>query len=255
MFVAPGSQVIRVVHVEPVMASSDAARRVGAVVTEAILPRDGRVRDPGASPIFESALAPLMLREVYAGADETLSPFAFRLTTTTGTPLLTAMVPPRGLSDLRAAWRGRTIGFALLALAITLVLLALVLRDAQERELNAGRFAALLLAMVALLLSARALIAWAIPAGWHWSPSPVGLDSAWLRSPVDWLATALLALALVALLFDLVARGRLARRARASACRATTALVLAGAGGSWRPGGRRARRAYGFVERRGPRAR
>src|SRR6185436_8314905 len=103
----------------------------------------------------------------------------------------------------------------LLALAITLVLLALVLRDAQERELNAGRFAALLLAMVALLLLARALIAWAIPAGWHWSPSPVGLDSAWFRSPADWLASALLALALVALLFDLVARGRLARRSRA----------------------------------------
>ena len=118
------------------------------------------------------------------------------------------MVPPRGLSDLRAAWRGRTIGLALLALAVTLVLLALVLRDAQERELDAGRFAALLLAIVALLLSARALVAWAIPAGWHWSPPPRGLDSAWLRSPADWLATALLALALVALLFDLVARGR-----------------------------------------------
>ena len=79
MFVAPGSLVLRVVHVEPVMASGDAPRRVGAVVTEAILPRDGRVRDPGASPIFESALVPLTLREVYAGADETLSPFALQV--------------------------------------------------------------------------------------------------------------------------------------------------------------------------------
>ncbi len=215
VFVAPSALVLRVVHVEPVVAGGDAPRRIGAVVTEAILPRDGRVRDPGASPIFESALAPLTLREVYGGADETLSPFGFRLTTTSGTPLLTATVPPRGLSDLRTAWRGRTIGLALLVMAVTLVLVALVLRDAQERELNAGRFAAQLLAIVALLLSARALIAWAIPAGWHWSPPPPALDSTWLRSPVDWLATALLALTLVALLFDLVARGRLARRDRA----------------------------------------
>ncbi len=66
--------------------------------------------DPVASPIFESALVPLTLREVYAGAGETLSPYAFALTTTSGAPLLTAVVPPRGLSDLRAAWRGRTIG-------------------------------------------------------------------------------------------------------------------------------------------------
>ncbi len=32
-------------------------------------------------------------------------------------------------------------------------------------------------------------MAWAIPAEWHWSPAPAELDSAWLRSPVDWLAT------------------------------------------------------------------
>ena len=38
-----------------------ATRRVGAVVTEAILPRTGLARDPGASPIFESALVPLTL--------------------------------------------------------------------------------------------------------------------------------------------------------------------------------------------------
>ena len=149
VFVAPGSLVVRVVHVEPVMATGDAARRVGTVVTEAILPRNGRLRDPGASPIFESALVPLTLREVFPGADETLSPYAFALATTSGTPLLTALVPPRGLADLRAAWRGRALGLALLALAVTLTLLALVLRDAQERERRAGRFTALLLAMVA----------------------------------------------------------------------------------------------------------
>ena len=215
VFVAPGSLVLRVVHVEPVVASGDAARRSGAVVTEAILPRDGLVRDPGASSIFESALVPVTLRERYAGAGESLPPSAFRLATTGGTPLLTAYVPPGGFADLRAAWRGRAVGLALLALAVTLVLLALVVRDAQERELEPGRFAALLLAIVALLLSARTLVAWAIPAGWHWSPPPASLDHAWLRSPVDWLATALLAMALVALLFDVVARARLARRARA----------------------------------------
>ena len=216
MFVAPGKLRLRVVHVEPVMATGEAGRRVGVVVTEAILARDGLVPDPGASPIFESALVPLTLRERYAGADESLSPYAFVLATPQGTPLLTAVVAPSALADLRAAWRGRRVGFALLVLAVTLVLLALVVRDAQERELQPGRFAALLLAIVALLVSARALVVWAIPARWHWSPPPPALDHAWLRSAADWLATALLALALVALLFDLVARARLARRTRAS---------------------------------------
>ncbi len=216
VFVAPGSLVLRVVHVEPVVDGGDAARRLGAVVTEAILPRDGLVRDPGAAAAFESSLVPLTLREVYAGAGEALSPYAFGLAASGGPRLVTAVVPPRGLADLRAAWRGRTIGLALVALAVTLVLLTLVLRDAQDREQEPGRFMALLLAIVALLVSARTLVAWAVPPGWLWSPPPPALDHAWLRSAADWLATALLALVLVALLVDLVARARLARRTRAT---------------------------------------
>ena len=215
VFVAPGSLVFRVVHVEPIMATGDGARRVGAVVTEAILPRTGLAHDPGASPIFESALVPLTLREVFAGAGETLPPYAFSLAASGGAPLLTVFVPPRGLADLRVAWRDRTVGLALLSVAVTLVLLVLVLRDALDRERRPTRFATVLGATLALLVCARALVGWAIPADWQWSPPPHELDALWLRSSVDWLATALLALALVALLFDLVARSRLARRTRA----------------------------------------
>ena len=194
----------------------------------------GRVRDPGASPIFESALVPLTLREVYAGADETLSPYAFSVdddqwhAAADGDGAATRPLrPARGLAwadhrpraagaggDARPAGAGPS-------------------RRAGARA-RAGRFAALLLAIVALLVSARALVAWAIPAGWHWSPPPPALDSAWLRSPVDWLATALLALALVALLFDLVARGASGAARSREARRATAAVVLAGAGGGWR---------------------
>ena len=234
VFVAPGSLVLRVVHVEPITATRRRRRGASAPSSPRRSSRaTGRVRDPGASPIFESALVPLTLREVFAGAGETLSPYALqRWRPSGGTPLLTVLVPPRGLADLRAAWRGRAVGLALLALAVTLVLLVLVLRDALERERGAARDSRLLLlAMVALLVSARALVglghsgrlalvATACRAGCRrgcgrrWTGSPRRCwRSPWSRSCSTWWRAA-----------------RLARRARARRADRAAAAVLAGAG-------------------------
>ena len=75
---------------------------------------------------------------------------------------------PGALADLRATWRARTRGAALLVLAITLLLLAFVLRDEEAREVATRRFGIWLAIIVVLVLAARAVLAWAVPPGWHW---------------------------------------------------------------------------------------
>ncbi len=216
LFVAPGSPGLSLIHVEPVIAAGEASRRVGAVISEAILTRGGSGGDQAAQFIFDTALVPLQLRAAsFEGAPDAPAPFGFVLSSPDGRPLLTAEVAPHALADLRATWRARTRGAALLVLAITLLLLALVFRDEEARELATRRFGVWLAVIVALVLAARAVMAWAVPPGLHWRPPPPGLDHLWLRSAADWLATSLLALVLVSLLFDLVERVRLARHTRA----------------------------------------
>ncbi len=216
LFVAPGSPGLSLIHVEPVIAASEANRRVGAVVSEAILTRGSGGGDQAAPFIFDTALVPLQLRAAsFEGAPDAPTPFGFILSSPDGRPLLTAEVAPHALADLRATWRARTRGAALLVLAIALLLLALVFRDEEARELTTRRFGVWLAVIVALVLAARAVLAWAVPPGWHWRPPPPGLDHLWLRSAADWLATSLMALVLVSLLLDLVERVRLARHTRA----------------------------------------
>jgi signal transduction histidine kinase len=212
VFVAPGPSGLSLVHVEPVVDGGPSGRRVGAVVAEAILTRGGAAGDPVATPIFTSSLVPLSLRAArFEGGASVPSATAFALAAPDGAALLTADVPPGALAALRARDRTRTLGAALVVLALTCVLLAFVAADAADRETGARRYTAWLLAIAALLLGARALLGWAVPTGWRWSAPVAGLEHPWLHSPADWLATALVALALVFLLVDVTQRTRLAR--------------------------------------------
>ena len=230
LFVAPGGLGLRLVHVEPVLSATEPRRRTGAVVAEAILARDGPLADPGAPAVLDAAPVPLALQQRYAGTQHGAPAFGFVLAGPGGRPLVNASVSPEALAELRARWRARTAGVALAVLALMLVVAAGVVRHAQEQAGDARTFLSLLLPIVALLLGARALAAWAVPAAWHWAPPPPGLGHPWLRSPADWLATCLLALALVGLTFDVVARARLLRRAARAGRTAGAAFWMAQAG-------------------------
>ena len=232
VFAMPGGLGLRLVHVEPIAGGGDPRRR-GTVVAEAILARDGQVADPGAPALFDTALVPLSVDQRFPGVTASAGPRSFTLTTAGGVALATASVAPTALSDLRQLWRDRARGVALGVFALMLVVAAASLRHAQELAKTTRQFVLLLAPMVALLLLARAMFAGAVPASWHWAPPPPGFAHAWLRSPTDWFATAVLALGLVALVFDLVARLRLARRAASAAADATQVafwLTQAGAG-------------------------
>jgi signal transduction histidine kinase len=196
-FVAPGGLGLRLIHVQPL--PGEGGRRAGVVVAEARL--------AGAT-----AAVPLGLRASYEGAGEQPPRHGFVLRAPNGRPLLTAEVAPAALAALRASYRTWSRSVALLLLAITLSVVAMTLRDAQERETRSRRVLALAAGIVACALAARTLLAFAVPAEWRWTLAASGpFRHPWLGSAADVLATTLLAIALVALAFDLLERCRVAR--------------------------------------------
>ena len=230
LFVAPGPLGLRLVRIEPVTAADDPARRVGTVVAEAVLTREAGLGAAGAPFLYQDALVPIALRPRYEGGGESVPPYGFLLSAPDGAPLLEAELPPGSLARLRHEWRVRTHGIALALLAFAILLVALALRDSQERAVRAGPYLRLAAVIVLLVVAARALFALAVPPWWSARPATGLLELLVFRTPADWLATSLLLLAVAALAGDAVERARLARRVRRPGSGPGYWLLQAGAG-------------------------
>ena len=155
---------------------------------------------------------PVSLRPRYEGAGESVPPYGFLLGAPGGPPLLEAIVAPAALAGLRQSWRDGVRAMVLALLALTLVTVAVILREAHEATHDVRVF-------VLLVRSHHRPAdggATAARAGGADGPGSSHSVDAWperllLRSPADFLATALYLLALAALAGDLVERWRLMR--------------------------------------------
>jgi signal transduction histidine kinase len=219
LLVAPGASGPRLARVQPVIdATAKPPRRVGTVVAESPLPSTRFARGLGSESLtWPSSLVPVSLRAGYEGAGEARSAGAFVLTDSAGKPLLEGRVAAEDIAAARRTVRARTRAgllavCALFCLWVTAPLLAWR-RVARTPARAIGRS----LVIAGLVLAARALAWMAVPLAGLASPmgtlgaAPTALRP-WLRSPLDFLLTAIAALALVALLSDGVTRLRVTLR-------------------------------------------
>jgi signal transduction histidine kinase len=219
LLVAPGASGPRLARVQPVIdASTQPPRRVGTVVAESPLPSTRLARGMGPESLtWPSSLVPVSLRAGYEGAGEARSAGAFVLTDTAGRPLLEGRVAAEDIAGARATVRARTQAGLLAVCTLFCIWLTAPLiawrRVAQTPATAVGRT----LLVAALVLAARALAWMAAPLAGLASPmGTLGAASSalspGLRSPLDFLLTAIAALALVALLSDSVTRLRVTLR-------------------------------------------
>ena len=212
LFVAPGPAGLRLVHLRPITEAGPPGRRLGSVSAEHLLTRDGSVRGGDQSTFtFQTAPVPVSLRPRYEGAGDSVPPYGFLLGATGEPPLLEAVVAPASLEQLRETGRDGLRGVVLSLLALTLLTVAVILREAHEATDNPRVFLLLVAAILALLAAARFLLALAVPSTWIVHGGELGPDQLLLRLPADFLATSLFLLALAALSGDLVERWRLSR--------------------------------------------
>jgi signal transduction histidine kinase len=213
LFVAPGSFGLRLVHVRPIKEADHEKQRLGSVAAEYLLTRDN-VGRAGSQRDFalSTSLVPVSLRPRFEGGGESVPPYGFLLGLPNQPPLLDAEVAPADLRALRLAWRGTVQGFALAVLALTLVAIAVLARDDQERSATRAAYLRYTAGLVLLVLGARALLAIAVPSSWLFGTPTSLAERLLIRSPADFVATALLLLVLVALAGDLVERWRLTSR-------------------------------------------
>jgi signal transduction histidine kinase len=204
-FVAPGAIGPRLVHVQPIgdrVQSGRGAPRGGAIVVEYSL---ATAQDsPGLPTAFvvATSLVPVTLRPRVNGAPAPNPPFAFIVSSRDGALAAEADVAPADLAAARAWWSAAT-WFAVVALlATTLLLCAAPLIELRRHARDRGAFVTYTLTLAAVCLGALALLLSALRglAGGYIAASPPGL-----------LLIAFTALALVALLLDLVERRRVAR--------------------------------------------
>ena len=141
-----------------------------------------------------------------------MPPYGFLLRLSGQPPLLEAEVAPEDLRGLRLAWRGKVEGAALTVLALALLGLAVLSRERQERSSTRASYLRHVGGILLLLTGARLLVAMAVPDTWLIQAAGPVAERLLIRSPADFVATALLLLAIVALGADLVERWRLTSR-------------------------------------------
>jgi signal transduction histidine kinase len=213
LFVAPGPAGLRLVHIRPITEAGPQGRRLGSVAAEHLLTRDGPIRADNQSTFtFETGQIPVSLRPRYEGAGDSVPPYGFLLGAPGEPPLLEAMVSPASLSGLRQSWRDGLRGLVLTLLALTLLTVAVILREAHEATHSVRVFLLLVVSIIALLTAARLLLALAVPSAWLLHGTGPWPNRLLFRSPADFLATSLYMLAMAALAGDLVERWRLMRR-------------------------------------------
>src|SRR6185436_11389159 len=197
LFVAPGPAGLRLVHIRPVTETGSQRRRLGSVAAEHLLTRDGQVRGVDQSTFtFVTARVPVSLRPRYEGAGESVPPYGFLLGAPGEPPVLEAIVAPASLAGLRQSWSDGVRAIVFTLLALTLVTVAVILREAHEATHDVRLFLLLVGSIIALLTAARLLLALAVPVAWLLPGVGAWPERLLLRSPADLLATSLYLLAL-----------------------------------------------------------
>lgn len=202
LFVAPGPLGLRLVRVEPVI-EPRSQHRIGSLVLEQVLSAPGGiglVEQPDYT--WPTSLTPVVLVPRYASSAPTASLAGVALRDLAGEPLIEVRVDESAVASARRNVRERIVAGSVLALIATLVLLGAPI-DRWRRNGGAVRFTEGSLLLCCFLVGARVLLWLCLPAEWRRSdPFPVNAQSnVWrmllLRSPVDLLAHAVLALGLV----------------------------------------------------------
>ncbi len=237
-FVVPSPLGLRLFYVEPVIGVEG---RLGTIAAERALSPPIDVAALTAEHYqIDTSLVPVNVRTRYEGAGELRGPGRFLVRSPLGEPLLEVEIPAGALARTRAAWRRGVVAVALGVLAVTLLLLCGPVLDRLLRERTPRRYLRATLLAVALVLGAR-LVAWlAVPARWSGGSLftarayASALFAPLLRSPLDFLETALTLAAVLAILGPAVAALRVwvrrhpVRGRRALAIHLAAGVLLAG---------------------------
>jgi len=235
-FIVPSPLGLRLFHVTPIADAGGA--RLGSVATErALSPPIDVAALAGGRYRLGTSIVPVEVRTRYEGAGEAGGPNRFVVRSPLGEPLLEADISLAALADARGRWRRGVVGVALAVVALTLLLLVGPVLDRRLRLTEPRAYLTATAWAVSLVLAARAVLWLATPADWlggdlfSGGAYPFFVFGRLLRSPVDFLATALTLVALVALVAPAVGlwRTRFARRVPLGG-RALALQVAAGAG-------------------------
>jgi signal transduction histidine kinase len=216
LFLAPSSTGLRLMRIVAVTDGGAPERRVATVVAEAPLPN----RDDTPSNDFSvtSSVVAVPLRLTFE-IDDAATPDSIEIRDPQGQPIARAEAPAEDIENARVTWRLRIAGVELLIVAAVLLLLSGPLLDWRRLSRLVPRHIALTGGIVLLLAAARA-VAWVgVRMAGIAGPPLVPRETAGaffiaLASPADFLLTALLAAALVALGASSFEQWRQARRTR-----------------------------------------
>jgi signal transduction histidine kinase len=205
LFVASSALGPRLVHVEPVVSSTDRQRnlRIGTVVVEQLLGPAPTTPVPGPDQVVvATSVAPVSLRPRGTTAAPA-NPYAFLIPSPRGGgALIEAQVSPADLEEARARWRNGAWAAVWSVVAVTLLLCTGPLLEIRRRSRDLRRFGVITATIVLALIAARLML-------WFGVAPIVGTDT--FTSPFDLLLDALLVAALTWIAHDLLDRRRITR--------------------------------------------
>jgi signal transduction histidine kinase len=194
---------LRLVYVTPVMGDGI---RVGTIAAERSL--GPAITPPTDADVlrYETRIAPVSIELRFEGASTRASTSTFEVQAPSGGRLLTATINSADLTRTRERWRRASWSLALATLAITAVLLCGPLLDWRQRLAHPRPYVVAMILIAAAVTAARILMRLASPADWSDASLFSGADYAspalrpFLTSPFDFLLTAIVSSAVVALL-------------------------------------------------------
>jgi signal transduction histidine kinase len=219
-FLSEGALGLRLVYVAPI---TEGPTRLGTVATEVALPNAGEQQQPraptlapGGSFWLPTRLADVRL-ELFAGARTRPTNNTFDVLAPGGQRLVTASVSDADLAAGRDRWSDAIRSLVLIAIALTVLLMAAPLLDWRNREQRPLPYLLAAIAVFLVILIGRVLVRLASPADWSNAEifSGSGYASTLLGSftvsPFDFLASALAAGGIVAVAFFAVEAWRVHR--------------------------------------------
>lgn len=204
LFLGQSTQGLQLVRVQPAVDLADPGRHIGAIVAEAPLARGGPAPIVDMEFSLDTSIVPAPLRLRFEGAADA-GPDALVIRTPTGEPIASVEVSDASLHAARASIRDRRVAAELGLMALLLLLTTGPLLDWRRITRSASAAAGLTMAVAFLLVAARAVL-WVAVRRVDLAASslaPAAPFTLWtaliLASPIDFMLTSLLAVALLAL--------------------------------------------------------
>jgi signal transduction histidine kinase len=205
LFVTPSPLGLRLVYVEPILATTREHARLGAVAVEHVLspsPAASTINTIGGDYVLPGQVVPVSLRT--PGAAAARPPDTFVVTGPEGVPLLHASIATADLQQAREHFRRIAIALVVGVLGVTMLLLVGPLLDRRVVARSASRETALSLAIGLVVLASIAVL---------WTASAIVQRPAW-NAPLTLLFVGAGAAALAATAVAGAVRLRLALRTR-----------------------------------------